>query len=78
MGMLESLGIEKGKPYNPDAKTQKAMAQAVTDAYFYMQETFLKMAPSIAWWPDRHWELPMYTTRTVAFASKSMMTRISR
>ena len=50
MGMLESLGIEKGKPYNPDAKTKKATVQAVTDAYFYMQETFLKMAPSIAWW----------------------------
>ena len=36
MGMLESLGIEKGKPYNPDVKTKKAMRQAVTDASFYL------------------------------------------
>jgi hypothetical protein len=35
MGMLASLGIEKGKPYNPDAKTKQAMRQAAIDAYFY-------------------------------------------
>jgi hypothetical protein len=61
MGMLESLGIEKGKPYNPDAKTKEAMLQTVTDAYFYMQEKFLAMRSSIAWWPDRNWADSMYT-----------------
>lgn len=37
-GMLASLGIKKGKPYNPDAKTKKAMRPAATDAYkFHLQ-----------------------------------------
>jgi hypothetical protein len=67
MGMLESLGIEKGKAYNPDAKTKKAMLQAVTDAYFYMQEKFLAMRASIAWWPDRHWANSMYTDQNRGF-----------
>jgi hypothetical protein len=67
MGMLESLGIEKGKPFQPDAKTRKAMRQAVTDAYFYMQEKFMEMRKSIAWWPDRHWADSMYTDQDRGF-----------
>ena len=67
MGMLESLGIEKGKAYDPDAKTKKAMLQAVTDAYFYMQEKFLAMRSSIAWWPDRNWADSMYTDQNRGF-----------
>jgi hypothetical protein len=55
MGMLASLGIEKGKPYNPDAKTRKAMRQAVTDAYYYMLQRFLNPKPAWIWWKDRHW-----------------------
>jgi hypothetical protein len=67
MGMLESLGIEKGKPYQPDAKTKKAMRQAVADAYFYMQEKFMEMRTSIAWWPDRNWADSMYTDQDRGF-----------
>src|SRR5271154_2048612 len=37
MGMLASIGIEPGKPFNPQGKT-KAMERAVVDAYFYLQE----------------------------------------
>ena len=56
MGMLKSLGIEKGKPYHPDAKTLKAMKQGVTDAYFYMQERMVHPKdPKRLWWKDRHW-----------------------
>ena len=56
MGMLASLGIEKGKPYNPDAKTKKAMRHAVIDAYHYMLQRFLHPAdPAKLWWPGKHW-----------------------
>jgi len=56
MGMLASLGIEKGKPYNPDEKTLKAMKQGVTDAYYYMQERLVHPKDSARlWWKDRHW-----------------------
>ena len=56
MGMLASLGIEKGKPYNPDAKTKQAMRQAVIDAYHYMlQRTLHPTDNSRVWWKGKHW-----------------------
>lgn len=54
-GMLASLGIEKGKPYEPDAITRKAMKQAVEDAYYYMQNRLIKLQQEFLWWPDRQW-----------------------
>jgi hypothetical protein len=53
MGMLASIGIEPGKPFNPDAKTKKAMKQAVVDAYFYMLQRFTNPNPELYHWPDR-------------------------
>jgi hypothetical protein len=38
MGMLSSIGIERGKPFNPSPKIKAAMERAVVDAYFYMQD----------------------------------------
>ena len=56
MGMLASLGIEKGKPYNPDAKTKKAMRQAVIDAYYYMADRMVNPTdPNRKWWKDGGW-----------------------
>ena len=37
MGMLATIGIEKGKPFNPDPKLKPALERGVRDAYFYMQ-----------------------------------------
>ena len=69
MGMLASLGIEKGKPYNPDDKTKKAMRQAVVDAYFYMQERFLNPDdPSRLWWQDKQWYDVLFTDANQEFA----------
>jgi hypothetical protein len=53
MGMLASLGIEPGKPFNPDEKTKKAMSQAVVDAYFFMLQRFTNPNPELYYWPDR-------------------------
>jgi hypothetical protein len=56
MGMLASLGVEKGKPYNPDDKTRRAMRQAVIDTYHYLLHRFLHPAdPSKRWWHGKHW-----------------------
>jgi hypothetical protein len=56
MGMLASLGIEKGKPYDPDPKIKKAMRQGVVDAYYYMQQRFLNPNdPATIWWQGKHW-----------------------
>jgi len=68
MGMLASLGIQKGKPYNPDTKTKKAMRQAVIDAYFYMlQRTLHPDDPSRIWWQDKHWYSGLYADKNREF-----------
>jgi hypothetical protein len=43
MGMLASIGLEPGKPFNPSPKAKAAMERAVIDAYFYMQDRFFKV-----------------------------------
>ena len=55
MGMLASIGIESGKPFNPSPKMKATMERAVVDAYFYMQERFFKAQEKNLFWPDRHW-----------------------
>ncbi len=69
MGMLDSLGIEKGKPFNPDTKTKKAMHQAVTDAYYYMQKRILHSADaSRTWWEGKHWGNGMFADTNSGFS----------
>jgi hypothetical protein len=55
MGMLATLGIERGKPFAPDEKTTKAMRQAAIDAWFYMQYWFDNFPKEKLFWPDRHY-----------------------
>ncbi|UPK29087.1 hypothetical protein [Bradyrhizobium sp. 195] len=56
MGMLSSLGIEKGKPFKPDATVTKALNAAIKDAYAIMQQGFVTSGKAMAtWWPDRQW-----------------------
>jgi hypothetical protein len=54
MGMLASIGIERGKPFNPSPKMKAAMERAVVDAYFYMQDRYFKVQGNNLFWPDRH------------------------
>ncbi len=55
MGMLASIGIEPGKPFNPQGKVKAAMEKGVVDAYFYMQDREAKMLNDHLYWPDRKW-----------------------
>jgi hypothetical protein len=55
MGMLASIGMELGKPFNPPPKAKAAMERAVVDAYFYMQDRFFKVQGNNLFWPDRHY-----------------------
>lgn len=55
MGMLSSLGIEKGKPFSPDATAKKAMRQAAIDAWFFLQGYFDTEMAKRTYWPDRHY-----------------------
>lgn len=55
MGMLKSLGIEKGKPFAPDETAERAMRQAAIDAWFFLQQWFDHSWTSMRYWPDRHY-----------------------
>jgi len=44
MGMLKSIGIEKGKPFDPDEKMKRILERAISDAYDYMQDLFVNKA----------------------------------
>jgi hypothetical protein len=68
MGMLQSLGIEKGKPFEPDEKLAVAMERGARDAYFYMQGLVDKMHAANLYWPDRHWSLVMQPDDKRGFA----------
>jgi hypothetical protein len=59
MGMLATIGIERGKPFNPQGKIKDAMEKGVKDAYFYMQQLDTKLFASSLYWPDRHWSFVM-------------------
>ena len=54
-GMLASIGMEPGRPFNPSPKAKAAMERAVIDAYFYMQDRFFKVQGNNLFWPDRHY-----------------------
>jgi len=55
MGMLASLGIEKGEPFHPDETAKRAMRQAAIDAWFYLQSYFDHFPIDWLYWPDRHY-----------------------
>src|SRR5215471_9278650 len=59
MGMLATIGIEPGKPFNPPEKLKAAMERGVVDAYYYMQKLDTKLFASNLYWPDRHWSFVM-------------------
>lgn len=67
MGMLKTLGIEKGKPYNPDEKTLKIMRQAAIDAWYYMQHWFDNMPKDKYYWSDRHYASLLMTDENKMF-----------
>jgi hypothetical protein len=59
MGMLATIGIEPGKPFNPPEKLKPAMERGIVDAYYYMQNLDTKLFASNLHWPDRHWSFVM-------------------
>jgi hypothetical protein len=68
IGMLRSLGIEKGKPFTPDEVTQKAMRQAAIDAWFYLQHWFDNLPKDKFYWPDRHYASLLMTDENKRFS----------
>ncbi|WP_069881538.1 DUF1254 domain-containing protein [Bosea sp. BIWAKO-01] len=80
MGMLLSLGIEKGKPFAPDGVTKRAMRQAAIDAWFYLQGWFDEVLARRTYWPDRHYVslLQADQNRTFTFTNEDRIDLIER
>lgn len=56
-GELASLGIEKGKPFNPDARMKRILEQAAKTGVNQMRaESFADQRPDRVVWKDRQWE----------------------
>ena len=58
MALLASIGIEKGKDFNPDAETSQALLEGLERAYASMQNYFTK--PGIAmvpYWENKQWQV---------------------
>ena len=57
LGRLATLGIEKGKPFNPDARMQRIFDQAAKQGVAMSRAiVYASRDPEINYWPDRHWE----------------------
>jgi hypothetical protein len=80
MGMLKSIGIEKGKPFTPDETARRAMRQAVIDAWFFLQSWFDTVLVQRVYWPDRHYVSLLQTdaNRRFTFAYDDRIDLIER
>ncbi|GLK17984.1 DUF1254 domain-containing protein [Herbiconiux flava] len=57
LAMLKQLGIEKGKPFAPDARLQGILEQGAAAGELMAQaNTFAKRFEQGSYWPDRAWE----------------------
>lgn len=54
IGQLRSLGIEKGKPFNPDDATKAILKQAAQEAH---EQFMLAVRGGDPWFPGTHWVL---------------------
>jgi hypothetical protein len=62
LGMLASIGIVKGQPFNPDAKTRAILDQAAKTAYKMSRVIGFQEAVGgrdFRVYPDRHWVNPI-------------------
>jgi len=74
-GMLQSLGIEKGKPFNPDARMTSILEEAAQTAVAQMRvNAYANREPEAIVWKDRNWEwvpIRQYNTTTKDFGTAS-------
>ncbi len=61
MGMLPTIGIQKGTEFKPDEETKKALEQSITLGYDLMQSYFTTPGKSLVnWWSDVKWQAPNF------------------
>ena len=57
LGRLATLGIEKGKPFKPDARMRSIFEEAAKQGVAMSRAiVYASRDPEINYWPNRHWE----------------------
>jgi len=57
LGRLATLGIAKGKPFNPDTRMQRILDQGAKQGVAMSRAiVYASRDPDVRYWPDRHWE----------------------
>ena len=54
LAMLASIGIEKGKPFEPQGARAELLTEAVREGETSMNDTFMNHS-FVLFWPDRQW-----------------------
>lgn len=70
LGMLQPLGIEKGKPFNPDARQKQILIEA-TQVGEVMARTIAydKRFNGVKVWPGKQWDISLFLKETSQEAS---------
>jgi hypothetical protein len=55
---VKSIGIEKGKPFNPDAKTQAILEEAVREAHAWLVDNYENRYFPPPYYEGGHWFVP--------------------
>jgi hypothetical protein len=63
---LRSIGIKKGKPFNPDASTKTPLVTAVREAHAWLDHLYETKFPP--YWPTARWAVPALTEHLTAFS----------
>ncbi len=65
MGMLKPLGIEKGKPFAPDARQKKLLTQGAQIGEVMARTIgYEKRFEGATVWPNKKWEISLYLKET--------------
>jgi len=65
MAMLRELGIEKGKPFSPDARNQRILLEGAKSGELIAKTiSFSSRIANSRHWPDRRWEYPSLVKNT--------------
>ena len=65
LGMLQPLGIEKGKPFNPDERQKKILIEAAQVGEVMARTIgFDKRFPGAKVWPGKRWDISLFLKET--------------
>lgn len=68
IGMLATIGVERGKPFNPPERIRKSLEKGIADAYFYVHQLVTKHHANNLYWPDRNWSFVMTADENNSFS----------